>query len=218
VGRATDGALFVQRGKARRLLAGAECGARILHADPARELFLVACTNTKNPAKAAVELLAPGSRQELGFAIQPALIDRWPEAPQRLVPLYPGSEAVLVDLETRVVHPLAPGDRVVTTSGARALVRRGKRFVLFDADSREESALGGDAERLAGVALESARAAFGTLVFDLEEGKLLGKVGGRPLALTPGGEALVAEGGSATGERLARGPLRWHTPAAPPSP
>jgi hypothetical protein len=218
VARAADGALFVQRGKARRALASADCGARVLHADPARELFLVACTSGKNPAKAAVELLAPGSRQELGIAIQPALIDRWPEAAQRLVPLYPGSEALLVDLERRITHPLSPGDRVVTTSAARALVRRGKRFVLFDADSRKETPLPGEAEKLAGVAIEGALVAVGTLVFDLERGVLVGKVKGRPLALTLEGAALVAEGGAAAAERLARGPLRWQVPAAAAKP
>jgi hypothetical protein len=213
VARALDGALFVHRGKARRPVASAECGARILHADPARELFLVACTNAKNPAKAPVELLTPGSRQELGIAIQPALIDRWPEAPQRLLPLYPGSDALLVDLERRVTHPLTPGDRVMATSGARALARRGKRFVLFDADTRTETPLPGEVEKLAGLAVEGSFVAVGTLVFDLERATLLGRVKGRPLALTLAGEALVAEGGAAAAERLARGPLRWQAPA-----
>lgn len=215
VARSADGALTLYRGKARRPLASADCGARILHADPARELFLVACLNTKNPAKAPVELLAPGSRLELGVAIQPALIDRWPETSTRLVPLYPGSEALLVDLERRLALPLTPGDRVLATSGAHALVRRARRLLLFDAETRAEAPLADEVERLAGIVVEGARVAVGSFVYDLDAGKLLGKVAGRPLALTPSGNALVAEGGGAAAEKLARGPLRWQPPVSP---
>ena len=215
--RASDGALYLQRGKNRRLLSGTDCGARVLHADPDHDTLLVACTGGKNPQKAAVELLTPSSRLELGVFVQPSFFDRSPEAPARLVPLYPGSEALLVDLERRLALPLTTGDRVIATSGARALVRRSDRLRLIDGNTGLEKALPDTIERLAEVVIDGPRVAVGSRIFDLDEARELGKVSGRPLALASTGEALVAEGGSATADRLARGPLRWHAPLAKPA-
>ncbi|HEY3495674.1 MAG TPA: hypothetical protein VGK73_13345 [Polyangiaceae bacterium] len=216
ISRAADGALYLQRSKGRRLFSGADCGARILHSDPERDVLLVACTGGKNPQKAAVELLSPTSRLELGVFIQPAFFDRSPEAPLRLFPLYPGSEALLVDLERRLALPLTPGDRVIATSGARALVRRADKLFFFDGHSGRESALPGNIERLANVVTDGPRVAVGSRIFDLAEPRELGSVTGRPLALATNGEALVAEGGGASADRLARGPLRWQTPNQAP--
>ena len=197
------------------MLRAGDCAGRVLFADADRELLLIACTGGKNPQRAAVELVGPGSRLELGVELQPTAIDRWPERAARLHPLYPGSEALLVDLELRTKHPLAPGDQVLLTEGARALVRRGRKLLFFDADSRSEIALSGDVPRLPNVLVASPLAMVGGRVFDVARGIELGAGSERALALTPVGEVLTAEGGPATTTALARGPLRW-TQVAPP--
>jgi hypothetical protein len=38
---------------------------------------------------------------------------------------------------------------------------------------------------------------------------------GRPLLLTPSGDALIAEGGPPSGDAFARAPLRFHRATAP---
>lgn len=215
VTRGPDGTLSLAGPGGQRVLRAGDCAGRVLFADAARELLLIACTGGKNPQRAAVELLGPGSRLELGVELQPTAIDRWPERAARLHPLYPGSEALLVDLELRTKHPLASGDQVLLAEGARALVRRGKKLLFFDADSRSETPLSGDVPRLPNVLVTSPLAMVGGRVFDVEKGVELGAASERALALTPLGEVLTAEGGTATTTALARGPLRW-TRVAPP--
>jgi hypothetical protein len=209
VTRGPDGTLSLAGPGGRRVLRAGDCAGRVLFADAQRELLLIACTGGKNPQRAAVELVGPGSRLELGVELQPTAIDRWPERPARLHPLYPGSEALLVDLELRTKHALSPGDQVILAEGGRALVRRGRKLLFFDADSRRETAIPGDISRLPSVLVTSPMAMIGGRVFDVENGIELGAGPQRSLALTPAGELLAAEGGSATSTTLARGPLRW---------
>ena len=213
--RAKDGPLVLEREGKKRTIATAECGARVLHADPTRGQLLIACTNGKTPLRASVELLTPAGRLDLGVTVQPTNIDRWPGAPTRLFPLYPGSEVLLLDLERKKPLSLRPGDRVVTTSGTRALVRRAASLFFYDAETATETPLVSDTGRFANVVVDGSLVAVGSRVIDVGAGKLLGTVDGRPLALTPEGDVLVADGGAADAERLARAPLRWRKPAAP---
>lgn len=209
VTRSPDGTLSLAGPGGRRVLRAGDCAGRVLFADAARELLLIACTGGKNPQRAAVELVGPGSRIELGVELQPTAIDRWPERAARLHPLYPGSDALLVDLELRTKHPLAPGDQVLLTEGARALVRRGRRLLFFDADARREIPIAGELPRLPNVLVTSPIVMIGARVFDVEQGVELGTASDRALAITPRGEVLAPEGGAATATVLARGPLRW---------
>jgi hypothetical protein len=219
VSRSADGALALERPGARQTLADAECGGRVVLSDPSRNLVLVACTNDKvKPKRLGLELVGPGYRQELGLMIQSLALDRWPEAPLRLLPLYPGSDTLLLDLDTKQLVPLKPGDRVLTTSGTFALVRRERRLLWVDATSGAETTLLGEIEPFAGLVVEGSMVAVGRLVVDAASGRVLGSVSGRPLALTPAGEALVAEGGAPSAEAYARGPLRWHAPTPLPAP
>ncbi len=216
VARGADGALALVRAGKRWPLTDAECGGRVLLADPTRNLLLVSCTNDKvRPKRVGVELVGPGFRQELGVVVQSMALDRWPETPSRLVPLYPGSDVLLVDLDARRTLPLRPGDRVLATSGATALVRRDKALVWVDAERGTETQLFDGIAPFAGLVVEGSLVAVGSLVVDVAAGRVLGTVPGRPLALTAGGEALVPEGGFRTNDTFARGPLRWRAPVPP---
>ncbi|HEX6272623.1 MAG TPA: hypothetical protein VFZ53_06280 [Polyangiaceae bacterium] len=210
--RAPDGELLLVSGAARKALTPASCGARILFADPARGLLLVGCPG-KNPQKAAVELVGAGYRLELGVEVQPTSLDAWPGTPTRLVALYPGLDALLVDLERRAVVRLEPGDQVLTTNGPRALVRRRGSIVLVDVDKNSTKTLAPRLSRLPFVLVQGTAVAVGNTVFDVLRDEPLGTVSGRPLALAPSGEALVARGGPPSAERLALGPLAWEKPA-----
>lgn len=218
VARAADGALSLVRAGKRWPLADAECGGRVLMADPTRSLLLVSCTNDKvRPKRVGVELVGPGFRQELGVTVQSMALDRWPETPARLVPLYPGSDVLLVDLDARRTLPLRPGDRVLATSGGTALVRRDKALVWVDAVRGSETQLFDGIPPFAGLVAYGSLVAVGSLVVDVAAGRVLGTLPGRPLALTSDGEALVPEGGFRTNDAFARGPLRWRAPIPPSS-
>jgi hypothetical protein len=217
VARGLDGALALVTLTRRERISDADCGGRVLFADPTRNLLLVTCTNDKlRPKRIGVELVGPGYRQELGVVVQSMALDRWPDAPVRLVPLYPGSDVLLVDLETRSTVPLLPGDRVLATSDEYALVRRDKALVWFDAVRGADRLLTASIPPFAGLVVAGSLVAVGSLVIDARVGRVLGSVPGRPLALATDGAALIAEGGAPNATAFARGPLRWHAPAPEP--
>jgi hypothetical protein len=212
--RSADGELLLASAGGRKTLAAASCGARILAGDPGRGLLVVACPG-KNPQKAGVELVGVGYRLELGVEVQPTSIDAWPSRPVRLVALYPGTDALLLDLERRVTVRLEPGDQVIATSGARALVRRKNAVVLFDAERNTTKVLVPKLPRMPFIIVQGSVAVVGSEVLDANKDDPLGGVSGRPLALTPTGDVLVARGGPPSAERLALGPLTWERPAPP---
>jgi len=121
-----------------------------------------------------------------------------------------------VDLETRKTVPLHSGDRVLTTSGEHALIRRDKALVWLDATSGSEKVLVDGLARLPGLLVEGAAVAVGSLVLDAASGRAQGSMQGLPVALTASGVGLVPEGGRASGDAFARGPLRWHSPTEAP--
>jgi hypothetical protein len=209
--RAQDGALLLAGPNGRQPLTPASCGARILHADPGRGLLVVACAG-KNPQRAAVELVGVGYRLALGVEIQPTSIDAWPDRPTRLFSLYPGSDALLVDLERKATLRLEPGDQVVATSGSRALVRRRGAIVVVDAEKKSTKTVVEKLPPLPFVLVQGSLAVVGSDVVDVLRDDPLGSISGRPLALTPSGEVLVAQGGPPSAERLALGPLVWELP------
>jgi hypothetical protein len=215
VTRNADGALFEERGTSRVPLASAECAGRVLHSDVERSSLLVACTGGKNPQKAAVELVGAGRRQSLGFELQPLALDRYPEPSVRLVPLYPGVDTVLVDLEKRRTLTLKPGDRVLATLGARAFLLRKPALVVFDVDSASERVLVADTGRYPRTLVELPVAVVGSLLLDLDAERVLGSFTGLPLALTKTGEVLLAEGRGPSSDAVLRGPLRFRRPGAP---
>jgi hypothetical protein len=209
--RAQDGELLLAGLGGRKALTTASCGARILFADPTRGLLLVACPG-KNAQRAGVELVGPGYRLELGVEVQPTSIDAWPDQPKRLVPVYPGSDALVVDLERRVTIRLEPGDQVIATSGPRALVRRQGTVVVLDVEKNTAKTLAAKLPPLPTVLIQGTLAVVGVELFDVREDASLGSVSGRPLALTGFGDVLVARGNPPSAERLATGPLRWERP------
>jgi hypothetical protein len=212
--RSPDGELLLTSGAGRKTLAPASCGAKILASDPTRGLLVVACPG-KNPQKAGVELVGVGYRLELGVEVQPTSIDAWPDRPTRLVALYPGLDALLVDLERRATVRLEPGDQVIATSGARALVRRKNGILLFDIEKNTTKVLVPKLPPLPFILVQGTVAAVGSEVVDVLRDDPLGSISGRPLALTPSGDVLVARGGPPSAERLALGPLMWERPAPP---
>jgi hypothetical protein len=215
VTRNADGALFEERGASRVPLSSAECAGRVLHSDVERNLLLVACTGGKNPQKAAVELVGAGRRQSLGFELQPLALDRYPGPSVRLVPVYPGLDTVLVDLEKRRTLTLKPGDRVLATLGARAFLLRKATLVVLDVDSTSERTLVADTGRYPRTLVELPVAVVGSLLLDLAGERVLGSFPGRPLALTRTGEVLFAEGRGPSADAVLRGPLRFRRPGAP---
>ncbi|HEX6766263.1 MAG TPA: hypothetical protein VF103_12315, partial [Polyangiaceae bacterium] len=215
--RAADGELLFDAPGGRRALTPATCGARILHSDPTRGLLLVGCPG-KNPQKAMVELVGVGFRLELGVEIQPTAIDAWPSEPKRLVPLYPGTEALLVDLEKKATVPLEPGDQVLSSEGSRVLVRRRGGVVLLDIDRNVVKNLVSKLPPLAPVLVEGTMAVVGPMLFDARRDDPVGSVTGRALGLTAWGDVLVALGGPPSAEHLATGPLRWQPPTASSAP
>jgi len=210
--RSVDGVLTLERGSERVALTKADCGARVLDAEPELGLLLVACAGGKVPQKAEVELVGAGYRKSLGLTVQPIAIDRWPEPPSRLHALYPGTDTVLVDLKERRTILLKPGDRVLAILGTRAFVRRDKALQVIDAERQAERTLLTGIPRASRELVALPLAVIGTELLNLDTEQRLGALGGRPLAITTKGDALVADGASDSADSLSLGPLRWHRP------
>jgi hypothetical protein len=214
--REPDGRLLLQRAGKNTELSSAQCGAKILHADAARTRLLVACATPKGRPK--LEIVGVGERVELGVDIALAPEDRAPAEPVRLVPVYPGTASALVDLEQKKLVPLKDGDVIIVTHAALALVRRGKRLLVVGAEAKERD-LALEVDTLPDTITNGALAVASPFVIDLSTANpVLGKTTGRPLALAPDGQVLVAK--SRTPEGLFDGPLEWKRPipSHPPPP
>lgn len=209
--RDADGRLEIDRASGDPVqLADDKCGARVLHADATRGLVVAACSATKG--KAPLFLLGVGYKKDLEEEIAAAPPDRWPDGSARLVALYPGADTALLDLDKKKLTLLQHGDFVVATSGGRALVHRGRRLLIHDVDTGREQELAGRTDRLPDVRVTGHLAVVQPLMVDVEAGKLLGRIAGRPLAVSSAGLVLVAEGRQAEAHHLAVGPLRWRAP------
>ncbi|HEV8247378.1 MAG TPA: hypothetical protein VGP93_16480, partial [Polyangiaceae bacterium] len=207
--RAPSGELIFEEQGKRSMLTSATCAGRLLYADARRKLLLVGCPGKNSPGRADVELVGPAFQKLLKVAIQPTELDALASSGSRLVPLYPGADAWLVDLESREMQALQPGDLVIATREALALVRRGQSLVIYDAVSKTTRDLGVTVARLPTVLVQGAMAFVSPALVDLTSGQVVGTSQARPLALSSEGKLLVAEGRSASAEQLAQGPLRW---------
>ncbi len=150
--READGSLRLDQAGKRSALSPASCGAHVLFADADRGLVVATCAPpppkkprhgpaTPPSGKREVWLFGSGLAKNLQSELYETSTDREAVDGARLVPLYPGSDASLLDLERREVLPLPAGSRVVTTNGALALIWREGDLYRYDAASKTEQRL-----------------------------------------------------------------------------
>lgn len=208
--RQEDRALFVDRaGGPSELWSGSTCDGRLLHADAARGVLLVACASEEGPR--ALRLVERDANHDLGIVVGPFELDTVLADAPRLVPVYsfPAPGSSLVDLETRQVLALAPRDKVVATRGLNVLVRRNDELFLGDATKPLQRL--GPVDLLAPVLRQSALVYAAPWVIDVGQGRALGRVAGEGLALSRQGAVLVARV-PADAQHVAQGPLSWVNP------
>ena len=206
--RDAAGTLSLQRAGKKRVIEPAACKGRIVHADGKRELFIVGCVQQKKTGHVNLELVTRTERKALNIELASTELDREVSDSPRLVPLYPGLESALFDADRRELIPLSTGDVVITTWGARALVRRGKSLLVYDAEARAEQALAGSLDRYPDVLQAPPFAFVSPLLVDLDRATTVLVDQPRPLALSSSGQLLFAAT-PPDGAMLARGPLRW---------
>lgn len=218
--RAADGSLLLERMGKRSQLAPASCDGRVLFADAERELVLAACAppppkkTRAGPAppasgKREVWLFGAGYAKNMKSELYETSTDREAVIGTRLVPVYPGSEASLLDLERRELLPLPTGSRVLQTTGPFAVVWQGSDLFRYDAASKSQ-------ERLAHGVLKNPdflRTGPALLLspFVIVGGSAPALVSPGPaLALTSGGNVLVPSSKRAATNQIAiEGPLHW---------
>jgi hypothetical protein len=232
--READGSLRLDQGGKRTALAPASCAGRVLFADAERGLVLASCAPPPPPptkkgraaaaappngGKRDVWLFASGYAKNLQSELYETSTDRDAVVGARLVALYPGSDASVLDLERRELLPLAAGSRVVASAGTQALIWRGNDLLRFDALTKQE-------QRLAhGVLKNPDLLQAGSSVL-LSPFVVLGCDGpafpspARALALSTSGFVLTAaaSGGPATAGTpgAIQGPLHWVDAKVPP--
>jgi hypothetical protein len=211
VRRDAEGALLLDRGKASSVVADKGCSGRLLFTDPWHDTFLVGCTLPKRPGRFGVELVAAGARKPLDIDVAALSWDEPARSETRLLALYPGADSALFDTQTRKLHALHPGDAVLATQAAHALLRRGKTLVLFDAEVDREAALPGELAPFGDVLRQGALVFASPELVDVASGRVLGNVAGKALALSTSGAVLVPAK-AATESSLAEGPLSWRVP------
>lgn len=156
VRREDDGRLLLVEGKTQKQLTSSRCGARIRYADSSRELLLVACekyrprpdpsdkkSKPKKPEYSfPLYLIGPSTVRELGFEDARASFDLGPvesawktQSSPELIPLTGSGQAIVVDLKSRTAHALDAGQRILTTSGRTALLRKGSRIARVEFSS-----------------------------------------------------------------------------------
>ena len=207
--RDADGALTgVGTGGARKTIAKKSCNAHLLHADATRSTLLVTCAGKggKNDAL----LVGPDGTKALGLSLAAAAGDHVLDGTPRLVPLHPGTDAVLVDLDHGTVENLGTGDRILATSGTRALLLRGHSLLFHELGGHDLPVLG-DVDPLAHVLRAGGTMLIPPLLVDLTTGTLVGTTSARPLAVSVDGALLVPDH-DPDATHFAMGPLRWIKP------
>src|SRR5262249_25363581 len=144
----------------------------------------------------------------LGFELLAPAGDHWAPPDSLLLPLYPGSDTVLVELPSGDATRLTPGDRVIATVQDHALVLRGRSLVLYTKGAAER-VLETSVDPLAHVLRSGTVVAVPPVVVDVARGEVMGRVDGRAMALSRDGTILVPLGNGADSTRLATGPLVW---------
>lgn len=211
VRRDADGRLLLERPSSKVSLTTDKCAGRVLHADAARGLLLVGCVAAKSKFRFDLRLVGPGFDKALGYDVAQTELDRPAENSPRVVPLYPGADTVLLDMDKRSVVRQEPGDQVLATFADRALIRRKKRLFYVGLEPASSTDLGVELAKNPDIVTQGTFAYASPWLVDLVSAKVFGPVGQRVLALSRSGQVLIAEAGDPAAERLASGPLRWIT-------
>ncbi len=219
VRREGDGRLLLVRNGTQKQIASSRCGARVLHADPERGLFLIACEHyrpdgkpeedeqssrrrRKKPPKTRFDLylVAPGYVRDLEADVALTGIDQPPGQAPRLLPIRPGARTVLVDFEKRRTVDRDPNDRVVATHGSKVLVRRGGHLTLFDVDTNRSVELGRSVTPYPEILVRGRYAFVTPYLVDLETERVAQHDGVSPLGLTSGGRLITPAQHASHGE------------------
>ena len=148
----------------------------------------------------------------------------FPRSPQRLFPLYPGAQGLLVDFESRRTTALDGGETVILVHDTRVLTRRGNALSMRDIANGSVAPLPGQLAELGDVLHQPPVSYVSPLIADLSNSEIIGTLppGVRPLALSKDGRALVPAR-SADAANLAIGSTgaghthRNHTPSPVPT-
>ena len=212
VARQNDGSLWLVEGTRKTLLTDKDCGGTLLHVDPRRALALVVCSAVG--VRAPVLLVGPGLRLELPIEVLASTVDYVGESTPRLIPLYPGADAVLVDLELRKLHPLEAGDAVLTVRDSLALIRRDTRLLLLDVDRDSTIQLAEDLPDFSQILVTLPIVYVEPYLVDLSSRAVVGTSWGPIAALAQDGGRWVAHAPESQ-KSLAQGPLFWIPRDAP---
>lgn len=209
--RGEDGQLELLGAGSKRLVVNEKCDARVLHVDASRRKVLAACMGSK--VRGEVVVLGGPERIPLEVRVAGFELDRWERDDPRLLALYPGQAALLVDMDTLTLHSLAEGDHVVATSDTTALVRDRKaaRFVDIAGATTEIGPL-----RLYEETLQVGTVvAVPPFVVDVRSRSVLGTYDSPAHAVSSSGKVLVAQGHPGDWDQLPTGPMTWTAPTPP---
>jgi hypothetical protein len=223
--RDAQGTLYLRKPDQRIMLAPADCGAQVVRADAERGLVLVACRGPQTPpvhqqgrrawtpprARLPLWLVGEGVNMELKLELGPLGADHWAIEPQRLFAIHAGRDRKLLDFETRKLLPLSGSDSVLATFDTRALVVRPSEVELLDAVTGTSLAKVSDVALFEEPLVQGAFVWVMPYVFDLQQGRQLGRYDTEILALSSDGRALQATTRSSESS-LPVGPLYWRAP------
>lgn len=228
--REPDGSLRLDQGGKRSALAPASCGGRVLFADAERGLVLATCAPPPPPVKKGhaaspvpsgkreVWLFGSGFSKNLQSELYETSTDRDAVVGTRLVPLYPGSDASVVDLERREVLPLPAGSRVLASNGSQALIWRGSDLHRYDAATKQELRLAHGVLKNPDLLQAGSSVLLSPFVILGCDGPALTSPA-RALALSTSGFVLTATSGAAAPagpSNAIQGPLHWVDAKVPP--
>jgi hypothetical protein len=206
--READGSLRLDQNGKRSPLSPATCAGRVLFADAERGLLLVACALPKKTVKREVWLLGSGFAKNLHSELYETGTDREAVVGTRLVPLYPGSDAALVDLERRELLPLAQGSRVLAAVGDAALVWRGSELFRYDARTKQEQRLAKGVLKNPDLLQAGTVVLLSPFVIANAAEPALTSPSEHPLALSSTGHVLAPASAAASSGAI-EGPLHW---------
>ncbi len=207
--RAPDGRLLLDAKGVRTAFAPAACAGRVLLADEARKLALVACDLPKKPGKREVWLFGPNFAKQLGAELQETELDHEGGSDARLAPIYPGAESALVDLQKRELVALPAGSRVLASEGNTAVIWRGDDLLLFTVDTKTEQLLARGVAKNPDLLLTGSTLLLSPFI--VVGGGLPARLSPtpEPLALAVTGQVLTGSPGSPAVAGVSQGPLRW---------
>jgi hypothetical protein len=119
-------------------------------------------------------------------------------------------------MDRRRLIELGADDRVIATHGAKALVRRGRKLSLYDADKGETTPITSFIRDFPAIVVNERYAFVEPYVVELPTGHIVGEYAGAPLALTNRGRLVVPSVAPST-EKWGQGPLRVVEPSTPPA-